>query len=77
MRLSYSIFWAIVATTLALLPGCRVNRSTKDHATNQILYQATASDPRTFNPILITDATSGKLTAELFESIIRINPKNT
>ncbi len=67
----------IAAATLATLPGCRVNRPTRDHAANQILYLATASDPRTFNPILITDATSGQLTGDLFESLIRLNPVTT
>jgi peptide/nickel transport system substrate-binding protein len=67
----------MVAASIALLPGCRVNRPAKDHAANQILYFATASDPRTFNPILITDATSGQLTSDLFESLIRINPMTT
>ncbi len=79
MRLSLSLPMActIVAATLAILPGCRVNRPAKDHAANQILYTATASDPRTFNPILITDATSGQLTSDLFESLIRLNPVTT
>jgi len=77
MRLSYSIICAIAAATLALLPGCRVNRSMKDHATNQILYRAIGSDPRTFNPILITDDSSGRLTGDLFETLVRLNPKTT
>lgn len=78
MRVSLSVACTIVvATTLAILPGCRVNRPVKDHAANQILYIATASDPRTFNPILITDATSGQLTSDLFESLIRLNPVTT
>src|SRR6267378_1215353 len=77
MRLSSSMTCAIVVATLALLPGCRVNRPTKDHAKNQILYHAIGSDPRTFNPILITDASSGQLTNDLFESLIRLNPMTT
>ncbi len=68
---------AIAITSLAIFPGCRVNRPAHDHAKNQILYTAVASDPRTFNPILITDATSGALTGDLFESLIRLNPVTT
>src|SRR5216683_6566698 len=77
MRLSFSIACTLVVASLALLPGCRVNRPAKDHAANQILYHAIGSDPRTFNPILITDASSGQLTGDLFESLIRLNPKTT
>ena len=79
MRSSLSVTCALAVATLALaiLPGCRVNRSGSDHEKNQILYIATASDPRTFNPILITDATSSQLTSDLFESLIRVNPVTT
>jgi peptide/nickel transport system substrate-binding protein len=66
---------AFLAAIVAL--GCKVNRPANDHARNQILYMAIASDPRTFNPILITDASSGQLTGDLFESLIRMNPKTT
>ena len=68
---------AIAIASLAIFPGCRVNRPANDHAKNQILYTAVASDPRTFNPILITDATSSALTGDLFESLIRLNPVTT
>ncbi len=75
MRSALLLAFVFAAVTLVL--GCRVNRSGKDHEASQILYTATASDPRTFNPILITDATSGQLTSDLFESLIRVNPKTT
>jgi peptide/nickel transport system substrate-binding protein len=68
---------AIALPALALLAGCRVNRSGSDHEKNQILYTVIGSDPRTFNPILITDASSGALTGDLFESLIRLNPVTT
>ena len=68
---------AIVLSSLAFFAGCRVSRPGSDHATSQILYQAVPGDPRTFNPILITDATSGELTSNLFESLIRVNPVTT
>lgn len=54
--------------------GCHVNRPPNNHAKQQILYSAIASDPRTFNPILITDAASGQLIGDLFDSFIRTNP---
>jgi peptide/nickel transport system substrate-binding protein len=68
---------AIVLSSLAIFPGCRVNRPGADHEKNQILYSAVASDPRTFNPILITDSTSSALTGDLFDSLIRMNPVTT
>ena len=76
-RILRTIASAIALSALAILAGCHVSRPDSDHAKNQILYTAVASDPRTFNPILITDATSGELTGDLFESLLRINPVTT
>ncbi|HUY29037.1 MAG TPA: ABC transporter substrate-binding protein [Candidatus Binataceae bacterium] len=66
---------ALMLAALACAAGCRVNRPKIDHAREQILYDATSADPRTFNPILITDATSGAVVGDLFESLIRVNVK--
>ncbi len=74
MRLRLRLFYLLAAVAAASIAGCRVNRPSADHAKQQILYRATPSDPRTFNPILITDATSGTLTGDLLESLIRVNP---
>ncbi len=76
-RFLTSITCALALSSVAISMGCRVNRASNDHAKNQILYTAMASDPRTFNPILITDATSSALTSDLFESLIRLNPVTT
>ncbi len=76
-RILPALTCAIALSALAISTGCHVSRSGADHEKNQILYSATASDPRTFNPILITDATSGELTGDLFESLIRVNPVTT
>jgi len=76
-RILPAITCAIAVSSLAIFPGCRVNRPVNDHEKNQILYTAMASDPRTFNPILITDSTSGALTGDLFESLTRLNPVTT
>src|SRR5271163_1205887 len=73
-RVLTAITCAIALAPLALLAGCHVNRPDADHAKAQILYSAVGSDPRTFNPILITDGTSGTLTGDLFESLLRLNP---
>ncbi len=74
MRIRLGLIYLSAAVAAALVAGCRVNRPAADHAKQQILYRATPSDPRTFNPILITDATSSTLTGDLLESLIRVNP---
>ena len=74
MRIRSGLIYVFAIVTAALIAGCRVNRPAADHAKQQILYRATGSDPRTFNPILITDATSGTLTGDLLESLLRVNP---
>ena len=66
---------AIAITALACASGCRVNRPKINHAREQILYDATSADPRTFNPILVTDATSGAIVGDLFETLIRVDLK--
>src|SRR5216684_1003279 len=74
MRLRSSLTILVALIGSIAIAGCRVNRPAADHSKLQILYRAIGSDPRTFNPILITDATSGTLTGELLESLIRVNP---
>jgi peptide/nickel transport system substrate-binding protein len=73
-RISVIVIGAIALSSLAIFTGCRVSRPDSDHAKSQILYSVVASDPRTFNPILITDSTSGTLTGDLFEGLLRLNP---
>ena len=57
--------------------GCRVQQPPSQHERDQILYQSTISDPRTFNPILVTDNASGEVVGDLFEGLVRINPITT
>lgn len=54
--------------------GCRVRRPPNQHEREQILYESTISDPRTFNPILVNDSASGQVIGDLFEGLVRINP---
>jgi peptide/nickel transport system substrate-binding protein len=67
----------IAALALAIAAGCNVDRAHNDHRQQQILQTATLSDPAIFNPILVTDATSGEILGNVFESLIRIDPKTT
>ena len=68
---------AIAAVAAAIGSGCHVNRPPNDHAVTQTLYESMSSDPRTFNPILLTDAASGQAVGDLFEGLVRINPVTT
>jgi peptide/nickel transport system substrate-binding protein len=65
----------LVLLTLWAVTGCRVNRAPNDHALKQTLYEGLHGDPGTFNPILVTDATSGAAIGDLFEGLVKINPK--
>lgn len=66
---------AIIAATM--LVACRVTRPANQHAQSQTLYTATTSDPRTYNPIIVTDTASGEAVRRLFEGLLDINPKTT
>jgi peptide/nickel transport system substrate-binding protein len=65
------------ALAAAAAVGCRVQQPPSQHEREQILYQSTISDPRTFNPILVTDSASGEVVGDLFEGLVRINPITT
>lgn len=74
MRIHKATTFIAALLAIAVLSACKVNRPKVDHAREQTLYEAVGSEPRTFNPILVTDATSADLTGDLFEPFIRINP---
>jgi peptide/nickel transport system substrate-binding protein len=68
---------ALVAAFAVMIAACRVNRPSDDHAATQTLYSSMVSDPRTFNPILVTDSASSQAVGDLFEGLVRINPVTT
>ncbi|MGH7913508.1 MAG: ABC transporter substrate-binding protein [Candidatus Binataceae bacterium] len=68
---------ACSALAAAVAAGCRVQQPPSQHEREQILYQSSISDPRTFNPILVTDAASGEVIGDLFEGLVKINPITT
>lgn len=74
MRWLLVVCAAVIATAAM---GCRVNRVNADHAAAQILYDSTNSDPGTFNPILVTDSASGAAVGDLFEGLVKIDPRTT
>jgi peptide/nickel transport system substrate-binding protein len=51
-----------------------VNRPRNDHAVTQTLYDSINSDPGTFNPVLVTDASSSQAIGDLFEGLVKDNP---
>jgi peptide/nickel transport system substrate-binding protein len=44
---------------------------------SQRLVDATISDPKTFNPILVTDNASGEALRDVFDGLLRLNPLTT
>ncbi|MGH8011162.1 MAG: ABC transporter substrate-binding protein, partial [Candidatus Binataceae bacterium] len=77
MRCLRIITVAALAVAAVIASGCRVQRGAHNHAQAQILYDSTTSDPRTFNPVLVTDAASGEAVDNLFDGLVRINPRTT
>jgi peptide/nickel transport system substrate-binding protein len=65
----------VLAAALAVAAGCRVERHGADRARDQNLYQTALGDPKTFNPILATDGSSGEFVGNLFSGLVRDNPK--
>jgi peptide/nickel transport system substrate-binding protein len=55
--------------------GCRVNRPLNDHAATQTLYDSMPGDPGTFNPVLVTDSASNAAIGDLYEGLVKENPK--
>ena len=76
MRLGAAVH-CLLALALCTVAGCEVHRPRRNHALTQTLYQGMASDPGTFNPIIVTDASSGAAINDLFEGLVRVNPKTT
>lgn len=65
-----------LVATLSAVGGCRRRERTNDqlrHADRLVV--ATISDPKTFNPLLSTDSASTEATADVFDGLVRTNPK--
>ncbi|HLX38718.1 MAG TPA: ABC transporter substrate-binding protein, partial [Candidatus Binataceae bacterium] len=63
----------IAALAIVVACGCRVQHANQDHAKQQIFYQASLGDPRTFNPILSNDQSSDDAMRDVVDSIVRTN----
>lgn len=67
----------LFALSCAAAGACQVAPPRANREQRQILYTATTSDPRTFNPMLVTDAASGAVVGNLFEGLVRLDPLTT
>jgi peptide/nickel transport system substrate-binding protein len=74
-------FGVVLVVALSGVVGCRdgggsaelsAPRTAVPHA-NRLTY-ATISDPKTFNPVLVTDTASADVLRDVFEGLVRINP---
>jgi peptide/nickel transport system substrate-binding protein len=68
----WSIHFAAALTVLAVC-GCHVEHASDNHAKQQIFYQDSLGDPRTFNPLLSNDQSSDDAFRDVFDSIVRMN----
>ncbi len=69
---------SIVAALAALAAcACHVEHASDNHPKQQIFYQSSLGDPRTFNPILSTDSSSNDAFGDVFDSLVRINELTT
>jgi peptide/nickel transport system substrate-binding protein len=68
---------AALGVALAVAGGCQVVPPSYNHAREGVLYDDMLSDPRTFNPVLVTDATSGSVTGNIFRGLVKLDPLTT
>jgi peptide/nickel transport system substrate-binding protein len=69
-----------VVAVLWMLAGCESKEANRDTANQPVepsrpqhLFTATIADPKTFNPIIVTDSASSVATGHLFDSLVRLN----
>ncbi len=75
----------VLVLLLAAMAACRQNEATSTAtpeaspvaSEKQQLTQATLSDPKTFNPLLVVDSASALALEDVFEALVRLNPKTT
>jgi peptide/nickel transport system substrate-binding protein len=78
IRFSLRRLYALCTVLIVIAAGgCKVNRPNADHTAEQILYESTNGDPGTFNPIIMTDASSSAAVGDLFEGLVKIDPRTT
>ncbi len=70
------LVWSLVAMALFAAGGCR--RAGGDRLrTGNRLVTAMISDPKTFNPLLSVDGASSEALNDVFDGLVRLNPRTT
>ncbi|MFN3926182.1 MAG: ABC transporter substrate-binding protein [Pseudanabaenaceae cyanobacterium] len=67
------LFLLLLGITALLLMGCQVLQAERRERWQQQLVASILTDPRTFNPVLVTDATSSTVLGLLFNSLLQQN----
>jgi ABC-type transport system substrate-binding protein len=65
-----------VMVTVGLGAGCRKSGEQRLRKGDRMVT-AMISDPKTFNPLLSVDSASSEAVDEVFEGLVRMNPKTT
>jgi peptide/nickel transport system substrate-binding protein len=71
---------AALACVLAILVvggGCRRGGGDARLRSGERLVTATISDPKTFNPLMSVDGASNAATNDIFDGLVRLNPRTT
>ncbi|OFV86511.1 MAG: hypothetical protein A3J75_04750 [Acidobacteria bacterium RBG_16_68_9] len=63
------------SSSTAPAPTSTPSAATAPHAPR--LATAAIADPKTFNPVLVTDSASNAAIGDLFETLVRLNPRTT
>lgn len=84
--MSRAVAAALLAALLAALAGCRAEPGATLAAVPTVtprpaphpqhLFTATIADPQTFNPIIASDAASHAAVADIFETLVRLDPRS-
>lgn len=67
----------VLGVGLAVVPACQRGSSGDRLRQGDRLVTAMISDPKTFNPLLSVDSASSEALDEVFDSLVRLDPKTT
>ncbi len=67
----------LCALVVATPSGCRRSAGDERLRRGDRLVTATISDPKTFNPLMSVDSASATAVSDVFEGLVRLNPRTT
>ena len=76
MTRTYALGICVVAIVLGVVTGCRRGGDERLRHGDRMVT-AMISDPKTFNPLLSVDSASSEALEEVFDGLLRLNPKTT